>query len=44
MYNDYILDLDKKIKVQEDVVNKTELELEKAKKEMINAVQEKKNF
>lgn len=44
MYNDYILDLDKKIKVQKDVVNKTELELEKAKEEMINAVQEKKTF
>jgi flagellar FliJ protein len=44
MYNDYILDLDKKIKAQEGIVNETELELESAKEAMVAAVQEKKTF
>ncbi|NMB08854.1 MAG: flagellar export protein FliJ [Tissierellia bacterium] len=44
LFNDYIVNLEKKIKAQEKVVYKTELELEKAKEEMKLAVQEKKTF
>ncbi len=44
MYSDYIKDLDKKIKSQEKVVSNTKIELEEAKEEMIEAVQDKKAF
>ena len=44
MYSDYIRDLDKKIKNQEEVVTNTKIKLEEVKEEMIEAVQDKKAF
>lgn len=44
MYNDYMRNLDKKIKGQEEIVTNTRAELEKAKEKMIEAVQDKKAF
>ena len=44
MYSNYITDLDKKIKSQEEIVSNTRIELEEAKEEMIEAVQDKKAF
>jgi len=44
MYNTYINDLNHKIKKQQERVNQTKVELEKAKDEMIDAVKEKKMF
>lgn len=44
MYSDYISILDNKIKDQEEVVSSARIELEEAKEEMIEAVQEKKAF
>ena len=44
MYNNYINDLSRKIKLQERIVNKTRKDAEEAKEEMITAVKEKKIF
>jgi len=44
MYNNYINDLSRKIKSQEQIVNKTRKDAEEAKEEMITAVKEKKIF
>lgn len=44
MYNNYINDLSRKIKLQEQIVNKTKKDVEEAKEEMITAVKEKKTF
>jgi flagellar FliJ protein len=44
MYNAYINDLNDRIKRQQQKVQETEVELEKAKAEMIEAVKEKKIF
>jgi len=44
LYNTYINDLNNKIKKQQQKVIETEVELEKAKAEMIDAVKEKKIF
>ncbi len=44
MYNAYINDLNNKIKKQQQKVKETEVELEKAKAEMIEAIKEKKIF
>jgi len=42
MYNAYINDLNDRIKRQQQKVQETEVELEKAKAEMIEAVKEKR--
>lgn len=44
MYSDYIRDLNKRIKDQEEIVINTKIQLEEVKEEMIEAVQEKKIF
>ncbi|NLW22281.1 MAG: flagellar export protein FliJ [Tissierellia bacterium] len=44
MYNDYINHINHEINIQKEIVSNTKKELEKAKKEMILAVQEKKVF
>lgn len=44
MFNDYILELDNKIKHQEEILYRTEKELEQAREEMKLAMQEKKMF
>lgn len=44
MYNNYINELSRKIKSQEQIVNKTRKDAEKAKEEMVSAVKEKKIF
>lgn len=44
LFNNYLKDISKNIEDQEQIVNETKKELEKAKEEMLIAMQEKKSF